>query len=67
MPIPTIEDYLQLSDWKFKVSIKEGCHANFFWLRSLELGAADLLETIDLPGKPFSVLVTYWDWHGGGA
>lgn len=67
MPIPTIEEYLQLSDWKFAVSIKEGCHENFYWLRSPELGKADLLETIDLPRQPFSVLVTYWDWLGGGA
>lgn len=67
MPIPTIEEYLQMSDWNFGVSIKEGCHANFYWLRSRELVMADLLATIDLPRQPFSVLVTYWDWHGGGS
>lgn len=67
MPIPTIEEYLRLKDWKFELSINEGCHANFFWLRSRELVMSDLLATIDLPQVPFSVLVTYWDWHGGGA
>jgi len=65
--IPTIEEYLKLSDWTFSVSMNEGSYSNFFWLRSRHLGALDVLETIDLPKKPFRVLITYWDWNGGGA
>lgn len=49
--IPTIEDYLQLNDWTFAVSMSEGSHSNFLWLRSSELAAVDLLETIDLPNQ----------------
>lgn len=62
----TISDYLQLSDWTFEISMSKGSHLNYFWLRSSQLAAVDLLETIDLPKKPFCVLITYWD-AGGGA
>lgn len=47
--------------------MKTGCSGNFFWLRSSELGVLDVLQVIDLPEKPFRVVVTYWDWGGGAA
>ncbi|MBI2810255.1 MAG: hypothetical protein HYX67_05440 [Candidatus Melainabacteria bacterium] len=67
-PLQTIEEYLQLSDWHFKVSIKDGSYENFFWLRSLEIGRSlNLLDTTYLPQKPFSVLVTSWDGGDGAS
>lgn len=66
-PIQTIDEYLELRDWKFdesQIQLEEGRHQDFFWLRSSELGDTDLLATIDLPSEPFSVLVTHFDGPG---
>ena len=65
--IQTIEEYLQLADWKFELSLDEGRHGDFYWLRSKQLFGDDLLGIIDLPKKPFQVVLTFWDGQGGAA
>jgi len=65
--IQTVNEYLQLADWKFEFSIDEGRLGKFCWLRSGHLFAGDFLRVINLPKNPFQVLVTYFDGQDGGA
>lgn len=65
--ILSTDDYLNLTDWNFKVSIAEGKHGNYYWLRCAEFMAIDFRKHLKLPVNPFCVLVTYWDWNEGAA
>lgn len=67
IPPRTVDEYLQVSDWHFEVDIQQGTHSGFSWLRSEMLARSDISDLISLPERPFSVLVTFWDWHGGAA
>lgn len=63
----SIDDYLQLKDWKFVLRKKEGNCGDFFWLQSEELRQLNVLKTIVPPERPFRALVTYWDCADGAA
>ena len=64
----TIDEYLSVIDWQFNPNVKKGQVDDFYWVRSPEFaGTVDVLEHVDLPAQPFSVLVTDWDGSGGGA
>lgn len=67
--IPTVEEYLQLIDfkgWKLVIQVEEWRHGEFFWLRSPHIGSVLPTEQIDLPTKPFGVVVAYRDRSEGG-
>ncbi len=59
--LQTIESFLSVDDWQYSLSLKQGSHNNYFWLRSKDLRVIDCLDLVDLPDKKCSVLVTEWD------
>ena len=34
MPLMTLQEYLNLADWTFKLPLEEGCSGRFYWLES---------------------------------
>lgn len=62
----TIEDYLELKDWKFSLNFEEGIHGEYYWVQGENL-SVDLYHAIRLPENPYRVLVTYWDYISGPA
>lgn len=58
-PIPTIDDWLNLSDWTFKSKYQEGQHGELFWVSPSY--SCDVLDCIELPETPFRILVTSFD------
>ena len=64
-PIPTIEDYLNVSDWGFDPKYDEGRNGDYFWV-SLNYDV-EFEKFIPVPRNPYRILVTYFDWWGGAA
>lgn len=62
----TIDDYLELKDWKFSLNFEEGIHGEYYWAQGDNL-CADLYQAIPMPNNPYRVLVTYWDYKNGPA
>ena len=64
-PIPTIEDYLNLSDWMFRPKFDEGQQGEYFWLALND--DVEFEKFVPVPRNPYRILVTYFDWSGGAA
>ncbi len=65
LPIPEVDDWLNLKDWTFRCNYKQGQHGDFYWITPYYTW--DFLDCIELPQTPFRILMTYFDWFGGAA
>jgi hypothetical protein len=63
--IPSVEEFLNLSDWSFKATFEIGQHKDYHWV-VLDYDV-EFERFIPFPEHPYRVLVTHYDGYGGAA
>jgi hypothetical protein len=63
--IPTVAEFLNLSDWSFNAKFEVGQHNDYHWV-TLDYDV-EFEKFIPFPEYPYRVLVTHYDGYGGAA
>lgn len=63
--IPTVAEFLNLSDWSFNAKFEVGQHNDYHWI-SLDYDV-EFEKFMPFPEYPYRVLVTHYDGYGGAA
>lgn len=53
----SVEEYLNLTDWKFQFQVTAGAHGDYFWIRSQQLLGIDYANAMKAPSSSFRILV----------